>query len=288
MVISLKKVGIISAAIIFIFVFATMCQEETPEQGEITKENIRQKVTEAYEDVDTYKMDMEMTMDMTMEVEGEKMTMSTNMNMDCVFDEKNMKQMHIFEMVLKIEEINMSYTLKGEMYLTENNHYMKMLGEWYKKELEDVPASAMSQTDAFKNLLNTSEILEMKETTLDGQQVYYLKLEPSLSELVDTYTKTQALYQDLGTMQAEMETEEFEKAIKDFEVYYWISKKDLRIVKTVMEMELDMKDIPEAEGAEAEGRMVTTARFKDYNKSVNIEVPEEAEYAKDWEELSEM
>ena len=284
-VIPLKKTGIISAMILFIFVFAAMCQEKATEE-EITKANITERVTGAHENVDTYKTNMKMNMDIVMGIEGEKMTMSVEMTTDGVIDEKNTEQMHTFEMGIKIEEANMSYTLRGEMYLQENTLYMKMLGEWYKKELEDV--SAMSQTDAFRDLLTASEILEMEETTRDGQQVYHLKLKPSLSELVDSYTKTQGLYQELGSLQEQVQIEELEKAIKDFEVDYWVSKKDLRMVEIVMEMDLDMSDIPGAEGAEAEGSMVVRTKLTDYNKSVAIEVPEDAEYAKDWDEALEL
>lgn len=275
-VIKLKKMGIVGV-VIFIFVFVAMCGEKTTE--EITEANIKEKVVEAYENVDTYKMKTEMVMNMTGEIEGEEKTMKMTIMMDSVYDIKNEKQKHSSQM--SMGEGAMSYTLEQEMYLVENTLYIKMLDKWYKKVLEDPPI--LDQTEALREMFNASEILEMKEENLDGEDVYYMSLDPTLSELAGSFAKTQALYGELGLSQSEIDLEEIEEAIEDCEVYYWVSKKDLRIVKVLTKIDMSLEEILLEEEIKVTEHMETTETLTDYNEPMSIELPEEAKYAEEWD-----
>ena len=276
LVIKLKKMGIVGV-VIFIFVFVAMCGEKTTE--EVTKANIKEKVVEAYENVDTYKMKTEMVMDMTGEIEGEEKTMKMIIMMDSEYDLENAKQKHSSEMSMSMGEDSISSTLKQEMYLMENTLYIKTLGEWYKKELEESPV--LDQTEALREMFNASEILEMKEETLDGEYVYCISLDPTLSELAGSFAKTQALYEELGL--SEIGLEEIEEAIEDCEVYYWVSKKDLRIVKVLTKIDMILEKTLLEEEIKVTEHIEITATLTDYNKPVSIELPEEAKYAEEWE-----
>lgn len=273
-VIKLKKMGIVGV-VIFIFVFVAMCGEKTTE--EVTKANIKEKVVEAYENVDTYKMSMEMVM----KVEDEDMTMKMAITMDSVYDLENTKQKHSSQISMSMGEDAISSTLKQEMYLMENVLYIKTLGEWYKKELEEPPV--LDQTEALREMFNASEILEMKEENLDGEDVYYISLDPTLSELAESFAKTQALYEELGLSQSEIDLEEIEEAIEDCEVYYWVSKKDLRIVKVLTKIDMSLEETLLEEEIKVTEHMEITATLMDYNEPINIELPEEANYAEEWE-----
>ncbi|MEA1994230.1 MAG: DUF6612 family protein [Euryarchaeota archaeon] len=267
------------AGVILILVFAAMCAEKDTE--EITKENIGQKVSEAYEDVETYTMSTTTVMNISRRIEGEDMNMTMSMTMDSAYDLKNAKQRHNSEMRMDTGEEGMSYTLKQEMHLVEKAIYLKMLGEWYEKELEESPV--MDQVEAYVEIFDASEIMEMKEEKLDGEAVYYLSLELTLSELVKTFTKMQGLYEELGISQMAMDPSELENMIEEYEVYLWISKKDLRIVKMVTEMDIKMEESALGETVTVTGQMVTTTLLTEYNKAVTIELPEDAQYAQDWE-----
>ena len=275
-VINLKKIGIVGI-LIFIFVFVAMCGEKTTE--EITEANIKEKVVEAYENVDTYKMKTEMVMNMTGEIEGEEKTMKMTITMDSVYDLENEKQKHSSQM--STGEGAMSYTLEQEMYLVENTLYIKMLDKWYKKVLEDPPA--LDQTEALREMFNASEILEMKEENLDGEDVYYMSLDPTLSELAGSFAKTQDLYEELGLSQSEIDLEEIEEAIEDCEVYYWVSKKDLRIVKVLTKIDMRLEETLLEEEIKITEHMEITATLTDYNEPMSIELPEEAKYAEEWD-----
>lgn len=275
-VINLKKIGIVGI-LIFIFVFVAMCGEKTTE--EITEANIKEKVVEAYENVDTYKMKTEMVMNMTGEIEGEEKTMKMTITMDSVYDLENEKQKHSSQM--SMGEGAMSYTLEQEMYLVENTLYIKMLDKWYKKVLEDPPV--LDQTEALREMFNASEILEMKEENLDGEDVYYISLDPTLSELAGSFAKTQGLYEELGLSQSEIDLEEIEEAIEDCEVYYWVSKKDLRIVKVLTKIDMRLEETLLEEEIKITEHMEITATLTDYNEPMSIELPEEAKYAEEWD-----
>jgi len=275
-VINLKKIGIVGI-LIFIFVFVAMCGEKTTE--EITEANIKEKVVEAYENVDTYKMKTEMVMNMTGEIEGEEKTMKMTITMDSVYDLENEKQKHSSQM--STGEGAMSYTLEQEMYLVENTLYIKMLDKWYKKVLEDPPV--LDQTEALREMFNASEILEMKEENLDGEDVYYISLDPTLSELAGSFAKTQDLYEELGLSQSEIDLEEIEEAIEDCEVYYWVSKKDLRIVKVLTKIDMRLEETLLEEEIKITEHMEITATLTDYNEPMSIELPEEAKYAEEWD-----
>ena len=269
----MKKPYMLGAVLCILITVSLCIQEDTEEK--LTEETVGQKVSEAYEDVETYRMSMVMEMEMTTEVEGEETAMNIEMSMDGVYDEKNKKGMSDYEMALEIGEGGMSYTLGGEMYIIGNTLYMKMLGQWQKQEMEDL--STMDQTEAFEELLTASEILEMKEETLNGEDVYYLKLRPSLSQLAEAFTKTQGAY---GNITEGIGLEEFEEAVEDFEVEYWISGEEYRIVKIAMVMDLIIKDTL-GMGGEAEGSMAMTVNLSEYNEPVTIELPEEAESAEE-------
>ena len=75
----------IIGVLIFVLVFASMCEEK---ETEITKENIGEKVAEAYKDVETYSMDTEMTVTVTGNVDGEEKTITVVNKQESVYDRK--------------------------------------------------------------------------------------------------------------------------------------------------------------------------------------------------------
>ncbi len=275
----MKKILLVGM-LIGILVCTTMCQEE---QDEITKENIGQHVADAYTTVTTYKIQTHMQMDMTMQMQGEETSMTMVMKMDSAVDEQHAKQKSDFSMNVNVKDTDMNYTLDGETYIEGNTFYMKMLGDWYKKELED--ASALNQTKALEDLLTSAEILMLEETTLDGKDAYHLTLQSTLSQLLKMYKETQTISQQLGTAEGQLNIAQLEKSIKDYTVEYWISKTTHRIVKSVVTMDLEMTEIPGAQGATTDGTLTLTTSMSSYNAEVVIDMPEDAKFAKDWEDF---
>ena len=256
--------------LIFVLVFASMCEEK---ETEITKENIGEKVAEAYKDVETYSMDTEMTVTVTGNVDGEEKTITVINKQESVYDRKNSRQKHHSKVTMSGEGMN--YTVEEEIYLFGKTLYIKILGDWYKKELEEPPE--LDDVRSFRELFSNSEISEMKEVTYGGEKVYYVTLTPTLSKMVETFEKTQKLYRELG-IGNEMTLGDLEESVEDFKIHYWISKKDLLIVK--MQIELNQRYSEEIEG---NGHTEIVALITGYNKYPDIKLPEDAKYAEDWD-----
>lgn len=260
----------IIGVLIFVLVFASMCEEK---ETEITKENIGEKVAEAYKDVETYSMDTEMTVTVTGNVDGEEKTITVINKQESVYDRKNSRQKHHSKVTMSGEGMN--YTVEEEIYLFGKTLYIKILGDWYKKELEEPPE--LDDVRSFRELFSNSEISEMKVVTYGGEKVYYVTLTPTLSKMVETFEKTQKLYRELG-IGNEMTLGDLEESVEDFKIHYWISKKDLLIVK--MQIELNQRYSEEIEG---KGHTEIVALITDYNKYPDIKLPEDAKYAEDWD-----
>jgi hypothetical protein len=86
----------------------------------------------------------------------------------------------------------------------------------------------------------------------------------------------------------EIDLSEFDmsKIIKSFGLKYWITKKDYQIIKAEVEMEMDASSETVGVSAEEYFDSMTmlinmTMTFSDYNKLVNIQLPEEALDAKE-------
>ncbi len=256
--------------LIFVLVFASMCEEK---ETEITKENIGEKVAEAYKDVETYSMNTEMTVTVTGNVDGEEKTITVINKQESVYDRKNSRQKHHSKVTMSGEGMN--YTVEEEIYLFGKTLYIKILGDWYKKELEEPPE--LDDVRSFRELFSNSEISEMKVVTYGGEKVYYVTLTPTLSKMVETFEKTQKLYRELG-IGNEMTLGDLEESVEDFKIHYWISKKDLLIVK--MQIELNQRYSEEIEG---KGHTEIVTLITDYNKYPDIKLPEDAKYAEDWD-----
>ncbi len=248
--------------------------------------------TRAMNDVNSYTFSMDMEIDMeavggsspgtvgvTMESEGaadvaaKKMKMSMKMSLD--------------EMDIQGQTDDMMQDISVEMYMIEDKIYMMMdipeMGEqWVQMpntaEMEE--AYDLNMLDNQLELLETAvDIQYLKSEKVDGSDCYVLKVDPDMAAMMDWLGS-----QEMAT--GGMDFGDIDNAadvFKELSYKVWIDKDS----KLVRQMHIDMVMEMNAEefgAADEEFDKVTMdismgMNIRDFNKSVSIEVPEEAEDA---------
>jgi hypothetical protein len=274
------SVGLILSASLIL----TGCESKEPTIQELLTNTIT-----AMEKVNSYTVDYDMAMDMdiTGGKDAMKMTMAADgMGAMDVSDKKMQMTMDMDVQIPGTGTSQMSMTMSVEMYMVEGWMYTKMnipgAGEqWSKTKVQD--EISQDQAAQLMILLESSTTSTLQGTEkVNGTDCYILEVVPDMNTLWQW-----AMSQQGSNSAGELDLSQFDlsKVIKDFGIKYWIAKNNSQIIKAEAEMTMDMD--AETVGASAEDFESMTMlmnigmTFSDYNKTVNIELPEEALDAKE-------
>ena len=234
-------------AILAMFLFLTSgCLKE---KKQLTAEEIRDKSIEAMKNVKSYEFDM--VMQLTPKNEP---TQSIDLHARGKINKEARKAYMLMSMKA------MGTSMEMETYIIGNEQYIKlpMLG-WVKNETsehiwEKLEPKTTLLEDVKVNLIGTEEV--------DNEECYILETKPDIEKVLE-------MTQQIG----EGKSADAIKFVKNIEAKEWISKKTFLVKKTVVNMEM------EKEGQSAD--VSITMRVYNYNKPMNIELPEEAKNAID-------
>ena len=279
-----KSLYIFIGLILSLSLILSGCESKEPTAQELLTNTVI-----AMQKVSSYTLNYDMAMDM--EVTGGENAMKMTMGGfgTGAMDVSNHKMQMTMDMDVEIPGAGtsqMTMTMSMEMYLVEGWLYTKMTipgagVQWTKMRNPD----EISQ-DQMAQLLVLME--SATETTLQGTEKvngidsYILEVVPDMNTLWQW-----AMSQQGSNYTGEIDLSEFDisKIIKSFGLKYWITKKDYQIIKAEVEMEMDASS--ETVGVSAEEFVSMTMlmnmimTFSDYNKLVNIQLPEEALDAKE-------
>ncbi len=267
----------------------------------ITGDELMENVLLADADVETVKFDMDMIMKMDGDMMGQSYGMDMSMNGEGVMDnvEKKMKMEMDMSMDMDMGGMgDMDMDMDMEMYLIGDTMYMKMsemMGmpeQWMKMDAgntwEDQDMVAQ-QTD----LLEHADLSISNGGKVNGEDTYKVVIVPKdLRSLYESMGSSLGMTEGLGTgLPSDIDMDEFEDMIKDFSVTQWYAKDTYFPMKA--EMDITMVMTSDAAGMEGMGgdmnmEMEMTINFKDYNKSVSIELPNDARNAPDMGGLMDM
>jgi len=263
--------------------FVSGCSEE-----ELSPEELKQIIEETAEEVNTYKFEMSMKIETVMSNESESIKMITTSSGSGAVDQENRKMFMRFSSTLAGLEVNKSIETEMEMYLIENEMYMKMdLGipglpaRWMKMEIPEENWESQNQLDQQLELLNASEIEIIGSEKIDGTDCYILEITPDMEKLWEV------IINNPGTEEQMSELSDFNLGdiIKETSVKYWIAKDTKFPMKTItkMKMEFTPESLNITDNVTEESSMTMESemevRYYDYNVPVEIELPDEAKQA---------
>jgi len=264
-------------AIIGLVVISTGCMDEKKTLSESDMENIKEKILESQNKIETYKMSM--TMDMTMESGG--MDMSVDSSAEGEVDNRNHKmQMSMGMNMPMLGETNM------EMYFIEDTMYMgmEMMGrtEWVKTELGETEKeniwNQQSYIEKEMGMIKNSKVELSGDEKVRGVDSWVIKITPDKNSL-EEYVMSEMSQSSSELDEDEMPGMDF----KNIEIKYWIAKDSYFITKQEAQMDFAMTDEKSGESMNIE--MDVSVELYDYNEPVNIVLPKDALNAKSSDEM---
>ena len=231
---------------------------------EVTAEEIRDKSVEAMVKVDTYAFDMNVGMLMKMNESG---FMGIN-NMEMEIDGKSKVDTKNKKMYMEMDIDMMGMSMGTEIYFIEDMQYMQFFGMWMKNETTDDIWDKQNYANQQADLMKSAKVELLDSEEVDGVDCYVLKVTPDVEKMFEMASQVGGT----STMPDDM-LENISDTIKSMELKQWIAKDSYLITKTVMGMQT------ESEGTSMDMNM--TMKMYDYNKPMDIVLPEEAKDAMD-------
>ncbi|MBL7165249.1 MAG: hypothetical protein ISS55_02035 [Dehalococcoidales bacterium] len=285
-----------NTAIVFlaaaILVPLSACQLATPEeaaekQALPSAEEIVDGVAQALKDLKTYRFDADRTMKIAVESEAEAFQATTVMEVSGTLDieagrirttttiEVNMVAPG--EDVMRME-MNM-YLMEDAVYILAHLPQMGNISMWLKSEMPEGTWEQMSQVEPQIELLQAAVVSVIGTDTVRGVDCYLIEVAPDPEQLWELFMEwSQVTSQELP----EVEEDSMKEIVEGFSVKQWIAKTTFYLIKSEIEMTLEMT--PEAMGfPDEEGSLTMEIAMSllayDYNQPVSIELPPEAEDA---------
>jgi len=277
-----KRILVVALSLVMIISFAA-CQGE-----KISSEEIVDRVIEAQKSIKTARSDINMTMDMAGEAEDESYEATMVMDMSYILDVDGRKVASDVTMsidVLGEEEMDMAtktYIIDDMMYMMMDAPEMEPM--WMKSEMPEGIWDSINQIESQVELLRTAQVKVIGSEKVRGVDCYVVELTPDAEQLWQLFMQQLGLrFGGAGQgMIPEVAEDVLKEIFRSFSVKQWISKDTFFLTK--MEMDMTMHLTPEAMGyPDEEGEVAMNITMDmlayDYNKSVSIVLPPEAEDA---------
>jgi len=263
-----RILALTAMGIIFVLIFSGCMGEQKgvlPKEGVsstigLTAEQIRDKSVEAMDNVHSYAFDM----DIKISIEEQGMR-SMDMTGNGRVDLKN-KRMHS-----KIDVGMMGMTISTETYLIDNMQYIMLptMG-WVKNETEANIWEKENLVKSQKDLMEGIEVKLLGSENINGIDCYIIEMKPNKEEILQLFG------QQMGDTSG-ISSAEIGEMIRSTELKEWIAKDTFLVRRSMADMQMETK------GKTLNIEM--TIDIYDYNKDMNIELPEEAKNAQDIEDV---
>lgn len=256
--------------------------------GCVSVETVVQRVVQSLHEVDTYQYDMNITVNVAGVVDNEEGEVTVSIDSSGTVDNVNRRMWTEMELAMHMtlpEEEEMVVGM--EMYLIGNDAYMLIEAEdetlpWVKERMPVGSWSEMAKVDSDVALLETAEVTLIGSEKIRGIDCHVLQMVPDEEKLFEMISQEASIQ---GGQLPILTEELFEELIKNALVKQWVGKDTFFPAK--MEVVMEAEVTPDVFGDGGEGtltvKLTMTSFTFNYNKSVNIELPTEAEGAISWE-----
>lgn len=202
--------------------------------------------------------------------------------------DQNIETTMILESSNKIDYINQQFFITGnikqeilgmrqefdmEGYFHDGYQYTKVMNQWIKTKPHINYFENQDNFNEYIDLIDKSKIEILDEEIIDGKSLYKIKIVPDLELLGNIIIE-----QDIQFSEFDLN---FQEAIKNYTMYYWIDKNDFFIKKVYQEIAMDIKpeyllDKNQKLEFSAEMFMIAESKFYDFNQKIEINIPQEA------------
>ncbi len=255
----------------------------------LSADEIVEGVTQSLYEIDTYQYDMSVTIDIVGVVDDEEGELTFSIDSNGTVDNVNRRMWIETELAILMvlpEEDEMVVGM--EIYLIGNDAYTLIEVEdetplWLKERMPIGGWDEITKLDTDVAILEEAEVAVVGSEQIRGIDCYVLEIIPSEERLLDATTQGASIAEEqfLAIFIEELTGE----LIEDASVKQWIEKDTSFLAKTEITMSGEVS--PSVIGDEGEGmltiNMTVTSLIFNYNESVNIELPTEAEDAIPWD-----
>jgi len=233
-------------------------------------------VVESLPDIKTYRFKVDVTIDVAAEAEAFEMTMVTNSIGVLDFENGKLRVGTTMSMVMPGED---EAEMEMETYLIGDMIYMG--GEvpgigtmWMKSEVPEGIWERVNQVEPQVALLEVAQVEVIGSERVGGIDCYVLEITPDMEQVWQLVMQQAEMVGEMPAFSEEM--------FRSFSVKQWVEKDTYFLRKATIDVAMEFT--PEAMGlSEEEGVMtmdiVMDLLAYDYNQSVSIELPPEAEEA---------
>jgi outer membrane lipoprotein-sorting protein len=278
---AMKKICLLLILVIFLLPF-TACEGEMPPADEVIE-----KVVGAMSEVETFRQDMGMTMQLYVMAEDTPsffpLDIDIELNAESANDLVNNNAETVMDIVITGEGDD-SIKMEVALYIVDETIYVMVdypiiSPMWMKSSL---PVMFSQQMGDYQTLMEVLQMAGLEVTGAErkeGVSCYVLETTPDLGQIFKSLMQPAGEY---DTEFPESDLEIIDEIFQDFSIKMWVDKNDYRII--YMEINLQMELSPEMVGEyDEEGLFSLDAaikmHFHDYNRSVKIDLPPEAENA---------
>lgn len=238
----------------------------------------------------TYVMEMKMALEATGGSSPGRVSTSMQSSGAADIAAKKLKtafQMHLDEIALEEQPEDMPRDFSAEMYMIEDTLYMKMdledLGEqWVKTPLTEELKEAYNLDIVAQQvtpLETATDIKFLRYETVDGSECYVLKMVPDIASMKD-WLQGQQMTQGAFDFN---EIANLQDIFKELAYTVWITKDGKLMKKMDVSMLTELSPaqvgVEDTEFDKMTMKIDLEVTIKDFNQSVSIVLPEEAEDA---------
>jgi hypothetical protein len=293
--VKIMALPLILAAILMVLVFPGCGGNgggpEGTAAGELTKQELQGLWDDsllAVENADTYAFSMDMDIDAEVKGGPDAGNMRISMRADGVLDKADEEMQMDFDMSLEgdIEGLEGgSQEISAEMYMLDDWLYMKMKmtgmdEQWIKMPATEDMMGTFSMDMVDQQLAPLESMVDIefvKYESVGDSQCYVLKIVPDVAGMKEWLEEQEMT---AGTGEWDELTEDM---FKELDYRLWVTKdtKQLRKLKMTMSVEMtaEQAGVSEFEFDTMTMDIELEMTMKDYNKSVSITLPDEAEDA---------
>ncbi|WP_421377896.1 DUF6612 family protein [Bacillus salacetis] len=250
-------------------------EADVKNKSDLTLEQVFKNTQQADSELSSVHMDMELKQTTHNEESGEgSMDMSTTSSTDLVMDPMAMHQTSSVNMKMDEMEGNELPVAQVEMYVTEEEIYLKdnMQNQWttLPNEMADLmKQSALQESSLPENQLKQFEPYLDQFTFKQDDETFILQL------TLDGDQADKILKEGMGMMNDELQST-FEGAMEDMSISsmdlkMWIDKESFHTVKMEVQQTIEMKQ----NGEVVKLDQTMTSVFSKFNEIESIEVPAE-------------
>ncbi len=291
---------IILAVVAILFIVAMLYYTTTIPK--ITSREIQDKSIDSLKNIKTQKMDMHMDMDMNMTIDSEftandedynaptKLNVVSNSISLIDTENKKMKfDMTINYVPKEVEDDpgpKVTMSMKSVMYIIDDMVYTNtQIDEkdfWIKQLNKDI-WKQYDQTEQQKKMLEVMESTRLNDAKVDGKSCYVIEMDIDMEQFWEVALDTPYINQMMkqqGSNQFNMDG--LKDMVKDMNIIQYISKDNFYVMKQDVNMSIFMS----IKKVVINMDMHIIIKQYDYNKPVKIELPVEAQNAKDISELT--